>query len=658
MGQFERVGVPWWRDRDRRRAALLSWVLHLLALWLLLALLNMPEPEPPETFLVIDIGTPLRAETTVQAPTVDAPAPTAEIPRVADEQFGEPQVAQTPSAEVAAAEVAAETVQPEAPAAAVDAPEPQTVETPRPPVPSLAPPPAVIPEVAASPTPVTPLPLANLPDIDPLRSEARLSVPIPAAESLLAEAIAIAATASVSLAPETDIPRPEVGVSIPEPIAITPEATASLVSEAAIPVPEAISVLADAAPVPIPAAEVNLATALPVPVPGVTVGIGAALDVSVEALLEVAQPTPIPNPSVAAEVIDLGPVGTAAPLVGEGPADASENLSRIDRDREAGGDAPVAAQAAEPAEPVEGGLGQAAAPDGARNPTGTPALPAAFAETLQRPLAVIVDNSGIRAISGIRQASVVLEMPVEGAIPRLMLKFDRQDPPLVGPVRSARDYFVTVANAANAALVHLGASPQAYEMIWTTESPPTFDLIQGRWDDLQDRIGTGAPFNAFLTDLVRVRQEVNRFNLIGVRNVTGAIYRPPSEARSVAAVTVGFGGAFSSGFLYDTTRNQYAWLRNGVPGLDADEVPVAVDAVLIGGVSAQVIPGDSEGRLNIPMNGGPATLYANGRAIDGRWELRAGVGVGFVGPDGAVDLTPYRTWVVLSPGYATRAEAN
>ena len=51
-----------WRDPDKRRAALLSVVLHLSALLILLYVVTRPQPEPLPTFIVIDVGTPSFAE--------------------------------------------------------------------------------------------------------------------------------------------------------------------------------------------------------------------------------------------------------------------------------------------------------------------------------------------------------------------------------------------------------------------------------------------------------------------------------------------------------------------------------------------------------------------------------------------------------------------
>ena len=53
------------------------------------------------------------------------------------------------------------------------------------------------------------------------------------------------------------------------------------------------------------------------------------------------------------------------------------------------------------------------------------------------------------------------QAPAEGGIPRYMLIFQDRIPPSVGPVRSARQYYIAWAAEWNAVYAHVGGSPQA-----------------------------------------------------------------------------------------------------------------------------------------------------------------------------------------------------
>ena len=108
------------------------------------------------------------------------------------------------------------------------------------------------------------------------------------------------------------------------------------------------------------------------------------------------------------------------------------------------------------------------------SPTPTPSpTPALFPSALtgrmiserasqRHPIAVMIDDlSPARPQSGLQSASIVWHAPAEGGIPRYMAIFADTLPEDVGPVRSARLYFVQWASEWKAVYVHAGGSPQA-----------------------------------------------------------------------------------------------------------------------------------------------------------------------------------------------------
>src|SRR3954447_6163237 len=78
-----------------------------------------------------------------------------------------------------------------------------------------------------------------------------------------------------------------------------------------------------------------------------------------------------------------------------------------------------------------------------------------------RPIAVIVENApDARPQPGLSQADVVIEAMAKGGISRFMAIFASRSPAVVGPVRSARHYFVNLASELGAPLVHFGRAPR------------------------------------------------------------------------------------------------------------------------------------------------------------------------------------------------------
>ncbi|MDF2936212.1 MAG: hypothetical protein K0Q90_1585 [Paenibacillaceae bacterium] len=83
-----------------------------------------------------------------------------------------------------------------------------------------------------------------------------------------------------------------------------------------------------------------------------------------------------------------------------------------------------------------------------------------------RPIAVMVENSpAARPQSGLGDADVVYEILAEGDITRFTAFYHSRNPGRVGPVRSIRPYYVDVAAAMDAVLVHAGWSQEAMNRV-------------------------------------------------------------------------------------------------------------------------------------------------------------------------------------------------
>ena len=82
-------------------------------------------------------------------------------------------------------------------------------------------------------------------------------------------------------------------------------------------------------------------------------------------------------------------------------------------------------------------------------------------------LSIMIDNSSIAMPqSGLEKAVVVYEALVEGGFTRLMAVFNTADlPDKIGPIRSARPYFLDWANDWQGSYWHAGGSPQALQLL-------------------------------------------------------------------------------------------------------------------------------------------------------------------------------------------------
>lgn len=90
-------------------------------------------------------------------------------------------------------------------------------------------------------------------------------------------------------------------------------------------------------------------------------------------------------------------------------------------------------------------------------------------EQTARPFAVVINN--IKAAlphHGVSEADIVYEILAEGGITRCLAIFtDIEKVEKIGSIRSARTYFIDIARAYDAILIHAGGSNYAYEQLYS-----------------------------------------------------------------------------------------------------------------------------------------------------------------------------------------------
>jgi hypothetical protein len=254
------------------------------------------------------------------------------------------------------------------------------------------------------------------------------------------------------------------------------------------------------------------------------------------------------------------------------------------------------------------------------------------ARAYRRPIAVIIDNlyPDARPQSGLSHASLVFEAPVEGGVTRLMAMYEETDAHTVGPVRSARPYFVSWAAGFQAALVHAGGSPGALQRIRRTPQIVNIDALRRPrgFNRTADRI---APHNLY-AHLPRLRA---LFGLTAPGSVVELRHKLDAGISSRGAglgikidfslPSIASGPAYQVAYHYDPARNAYLRFVGGdaaidqVTGQQLEPKNVAV-------LTTAVVPiaGDPAGRLSVYAVGhGPALYLQDGRIIHGRWRKKA-----------------------------------
>ncbi len=621
-----------WRDPDRRRAAGLSLLLHALVLLALMVTLDLTPSDPPETYLVVDLGTPAEAEAEAPATADDAVAQPAPRPQVEADATGRPAPgdpatdAESGGDPAADGPPAAEAPAPPAPPDAADASEAPAddaeaatpLETPSP---RTAAPEAALP--TPEPSVEAAVPEIETPDVTVDATTEPLPVPTPSPEP------SDGATALTEVAPEVEadaraLAAPDAAVEAPP------------VRGVRAPTPD---VDADARSVAAPTPSVGAPEGRDLDAPNLTTDVGRAQQLGVAPTASVPSARPLPTPTVQAIPRDV-------------PSEAAPgSAARAPRP-----DGPVGGDAARPGQPdgdpdaPADALGRAASPDGEAGAGGAPAQPVPPpARPVPTPLAVVLDNVGGYPQQGLAQATWTAEIPVEGGVTRLLPFFDAEEPREVGPIRSARPYMIDLAADADAVLVHVGGSPAALARIGDGAADSLDAFLEGPLF-VQDPARGRAPFNTYAQGAA-LRAAAERY--VGDDDAPRLVaqVRPtaPVGAPSATEVRIDWGGAYASGFRLEGDTGRYRWIREGEPASAAGGAPVLLDAVVIARLDVTPIPGDPEGRVSMDVTrGGDATLLLRGRRVEGSWRLSDGVR--FVADDGTeIALDGMRRWVAFVP---------
>ncbi len=256
--------------------------------------------------------------------------------------------------------------------------------------------------------------------------------------------------------------------------------------------------------------------------------------------------------------------------------------------------------------------------DGVMVPVDTPAIGY---------FAVMIDNM-IDALpqSGVAKAPLVIEAPVEGGITRLLAVYPSDAVVAkIGPVRSARPYYIEWAAEFDALYVHSGGSPEALTRLKTVDSPHDFnEFFNGEafWRE-SSRI---APHNLYTSStlLAKALGTVPRRGLSPL-----SVWRFKDDAllqdrpEGVVRLTLGEEGKWKVFWLYDQKTNAWTRIMHGSAQSDlgGDTVTAKNVAVQI----TKVVVLDEIGRRRVDTtSGGDAFLAIDGHVLSGTWKKQNG----------------------------------
>ena len=289
--------------------------------------------------------------------------------------------------------------------------------------------------------------------------------------------------------------------------------------------------------------------------------------------------------------------------------------------------------------------------------TGLPADPAKLARV---PLVVMIDNHPDAAPqSGLNSASLVIEALAEGGITRFETFFLSGDAPTVGPVRSARPYFVEWAYPFHPFYVHCGGSWEAVDLIAEAKSILTdVDCFNGNmpfWRS-EDRL---LPHNLYssTTQLWKLADKRGIAAPATVPTLLHSPTLPPDQRPSGGTLSFVFSGLSRSDvtWVYDHDSNSYLRKQWGYWHRDLETgATISAKNVVVLWTNVWELAGDEKGRMGTDTVGaGTALFLRDGQPTWGYWS-RATPYQTLQLYDGNRDpmaLAPGRTWIeVLGVG--------
>lgn len=239
------------------------------------------------------------------------------------------------------------------------------------------------------------------------------------------------------------------------------------------------------------------------------------------------------------------------------------------------------------------------------------------------PKAIMIENNvEARPQSGLDMANLVIEAPVEGGITRFMAIYaDESEIGEIGPVRSARPYFLDWSQEYDALYGHVGGSPEALKEIKNNNS--IIDLNQFYQSQYFWRSSKRAmPHNVY-TSSDLLNEAVKRYSLTDAQ-IDKQIYKDDLALEDRPEDFINFQIDFSTytyrvEWKYDRVNNEYIRYQAGERHLMKDGSEIRAKNIII--QKTKVTSIDSEDRKKIKTIGeGSAIIFLDGKNIEGTWK--------------------------------------
>jgi hypothetical protein len=273
-------------------------------------------------------------------------------------------------------------------------------------------------------------------------------------------------------------------------------------------------------------------------------------------------------------------------------------------------------------------------------------------------LGIMIENHPeSRPQSGLSSASVVYEAQAEGGITRFLAIFGPKLPAKLGPVRSARPYYLDWCLEYNCFYGHVGGSAQALTLI---PKLGIKDLDQFRYGTQAyqrypkagiaiEHTMYGDPTKLYAIADKNGWAKTGEFPVITFKQDASTTERPLGQSVTVEISSK----SYETKWAYDPTTNNYARSLAGVPHIDADtNKQIQSKVVIVQEVASALIAGE-KGLVLTTVGTGKAKIFQDGKMIQGTWKkAKQAERTIFMDETGKeISYNPGQRWItVVDPG--------
>ena len=248
------------------------------------------------------------------------------------------------------------------------------------------------------------------------------------------------------------------------------------------------------------------------------------------------------------------------------------------------------------------------------------------------PIAVLLDDNRIaRPQSGFNNASMVYQAPADGGETRYMFVYQEGDSPQIGPIRSARIYFIHWASETRAAIAHYGGDrrSRSYLRGFDGERLTNLDALDGSGKAFRRISSRKAPHNGYSSTAALRAMALKRGAPVSTAvDMYRHTFVAPGTLASRAA-TQRIRIPYRTGLIeyrFDRASDLYRRFVDGRPQVDpADHKAVTTRNVVIMFMGfhtdTKIEPGHSRPVVD-SIGSGRAVIFREGRRTEATWSKK------------------------------------